>query len=116
MAKANRINDSTGEPYWKRRDPEKVKRVRLKYRLKSEYGLTLEQYDDMLDTQSYCCWTCGLPLLDFLTKNICVDHCHATGKVRGILCGKCNKALGLVDESLETLREMINYLEYYGKI
>ena len=44
-----------------------------------------------------------------LTKK-CIDHCHSTNKIRGVLCNNCNTALGLVGDNVDTLHKMINYL------
>lgn len=99
------------EPYWKkrrRRRPDKVRAISRKHYLKSKYNISLEDYDDLLDSQCYCCAICDTCLA--YVKNVCVDHDHKTGKVRGILCGRCNKALGLVDDNKAVLREMIRYL------
>jgi hypothetical protein len=63
-----------------------------KSHLKRKYGLTLEAFDALLASQGGGCAICGKPDADN------VDHDHATGRVRGILCFKCNVAIGLVDE------------------
>lgn len=111
MGKVNSVNDTTGIPYWKERrmrDPERMTRIRRKHELKKKYNMTPDDWEDMYQDQSGCCATCGLALAYCL--NVCVDHCHKSGVVRGILCGRCNKALGLLDDSPETLKNMIEYL------
>ncbi|QCW23048.1 hypothetical protein [Synechococcus phage S-B05] len=79
--------------------------------LKSKYGITLNEYDDMLTRQNYKCAICGTDDTTFSNgKRFHVDHCHTTGKVRGLLCGKCNVALGHIGDNIDTLSRMINYL------
>lgn len=76
------------------------------------YGLSPGEYEMLLDDQGGVCKICGaLPV----KKNLAVDHCHVTGKVRSLLCGNCNTALGLAGESTSTLLKMIEYLEYWEK-
>lgn len=107
------VHKETGEPYWRRRariHPEKVHLAKRTYALKSKYGITYEEYLDLLDSQGCLCDICGIILTQDIVKNVCIDHCHKTGKIRGVLCGRCNKALGLVDDSIYTLKEMITYL------
>jgi len=74
---------------------------------KRRYGLTFEQFEHMRITQDNRCKTCRT----LFVKTPHVDHCHKTGAVRGLLCGHCNRILGLINESTETLRNMIIYLE-----
>lgn len=90
---------------------------RDKYRkehLMSRYGLTLEQYDSMFDVQKGTCAICGLPekaLLYGLVKRLAVDHCHKTGKVRGLLCNSCNALLAKIGDSKEWLINAGKYLD-----
>ncbi len=75
-----------------------------KHRLK-KYGLTEEQLSAMRDAQGQKCACCGeLSLLG-------IDHCHATGRVRGLLCHPCNMAVGVVLESAERARAVARYIE-----
>lgn len=74
------------------------------------YGLTINQYNNMLRKQDYKCAICGAKQNKGYTKdNLCIDHDHKTGVVRGILCDKCNMAMGVFDE-LEKLNKAILYL------
>lgn len=58
------------------------------------YGLDSTRYNEMLDLQGSCCAICDKPFI----KTPHVDHCHATGKVRGLLCGPCNTGLGVYEK------------------
>lgn len=76
--------------------------------LKSGYGLTTEGYDALLMECGGACQVCGDTPFG---KPLFVDHCHITGLVRGLLCGNCNTAIGMVGERTEVLRRMIAYLD-----
>ena len=74
----------------------------------AKYGLTPEQFQDLLDAQGGGCAICtASPRLRRMT----VDHCHRTGEVRGILCHPCNSALGLFEDNPDRLREAAEYLD-----
>ena len=79
---------------------------KLYYRYE-KYGITKEQFDAMVLNQDSNCIICKKEL----SSEIHIDHDHATGKVRGILCGKCNKGLGQFDDNVEFLTNAINYLK-----
>lgn len=64
--------------------------------LKHRYGITKEEYISMLEGQGGGCALCGVPESE---KTLYVDHCHKTGKVRGILCPKCNTTVGQIETS-----------------
>jgi hypothetical protein len=74
-------------------NPELYAKLRRKSALKLRYGLTLQDYDNMLAAQQNRCGICGIHISE-LKEPIQVDHCHATGKVRGLLCRSCNIRLG----------------------
>ena len=61
---------------------------------KKKYGITLAQYDEMLAAQNGKCKICGSDKAGTIGQNFAVDHCHTTGKVRGLLCINCNARLG----------------------
>lgn len=79
------------------------------YELKRRFGMTLDEYHTMLDKQGGGCAICGD--VDPYFKHMAVDHCHDTGRVRGILCCACNRALGGFKDKIEILRKAVAYLE-----
>lgn len=79
--------------------------------LKRRYGVSEEDYYNMLEQQGGVCKICSKFELRSKSKYMVVDHCHDTGTVRGVLCHKCNTALGLFNDDVETMKKAINYLE-----
>lgn len=79
------------------------------------YGITLEQYEQMLEAQGGVCAICGRPERSKVYKHgprsLAVDHGHETGRIRGLLCFSCNTNLGKFDHDLDLLRSAIEYLE-----
>ena len=71
-----------------------------------EYGLGLGDWDRMYDEQKGRCAICGKP---FATQMIVVDHCHVTGRVRGLLHQNCNMKLGFLENHLELILDYIRY-------
>lgn len=85
-------------------NPLKIKAYNLK-----RYGLSLEQFQEMLVAQNNCCLGCNT---SFDAVRACVDHSHdETKRVRGLLCSKCNTALGFVNDSSSILYALIEYLK-----
>ena len=84
--------------------------VRSQY-LKRNYGLTFEEFDLMLTHQDNSCAICKGTKTYGRHKRFTVDHDHSTGKIRGLLCHRCNTALGLIGDDIHTLKSMIKYLE-----
>lgn len=80
-----------------------------KYQLMSKYGLTLDEYAIKLKEQNHCCAICGIDEVD-LSKGLVVDHDHATGKVRDLLCNNCNAGIGMLNEDIKVLASAISYL------
>ncbi len=86
--------------------------VRL-YHLKRKFGLTGEQYDAMVAAQGGVCAICRNPetaTRQGIVKLLAVDHCHATGKIRGLLCNACNAMLGHGRDDVTLLKAAIAYL------
>lgn len=77
-------------------------------KLRRLYGITLEQYNEMLKRQDGVCKIC---FRSPKKKSLSVDHCHRTGKVRGLLCDHCNRALGWLQDDPKLLARSIDYLE-----
>ena len=73
--------------------------------LRNRYGLTLGRFEEMLAEQSGLCAICKEPM-----RRPCVDHDHATRKVRGLLCDPCNQGLGLFRDDSVLLKSAIGYL------
>lgn len=95
---------------WSKKNPVKKNKIfRAKcYDLKNKYGITFQEFGWMLVEQNGGCKVCDKTLLG---KNTHVDHCHDTGKVRGLLCTNCNWGIGQLGDSLERLRAAVKYLE-----
>jgi hypothetical protein len=85
------------------------------YILKKKYGITCEKYDEMLHEQNYKCYICQKHE-DKLDRSLAVDHCHTTGKVRGLLCGNCNRFLGQISDDIIVANRLVNYLTKYKNI
>ena len=78
------------------------------------YGIPLRSYQETFETQGGSCKLCGtsgFKMRDWHRKTLVVDHCHSTGKVRGLLCHNCNRALGLLQDNTDVLARAIVYLE-----
>lgn len=98
---------------WREKNPEAYKRNSGYFHerhILSTYGLTPEQYQAMLQSQGGRCKICGRTE----KTRLAVDHCHKTGKVRGLLCTKCNSALGLFGDNVAIFQSAINYLNDYA--
>jgi hypothetical protein len=89
----------------------KVKESKEKSRLKKIYNLTLTQYNELKRKQNNCCTICGKKS----KRRLSVDHNHKTGKIRGLLCHKCNAALGFFDEDINVLKNAIKYLRKHNR-
>ncbi len=86
----------------------KKQQISLKIKL-NKYNLTQEKYNEILKSQNETCKICKT--YSYHNTNLSIDHCHKTGKVRGLLCRNCNLALGLFNDDIELLKESIKYLE-----
>lgn len=81
---------------------------------KRTYGITIKDYLDIAEEQGYVCAICGqdnFKMGDFHSGVLVVDHDHQTGKVRGLLCHNCNRALGLLHDDKSALSQALKYLE-----
>ena len=80
------------------------------YSLKRRYGITSEDYGNMLEAQDNKCAICRIAKCK-TGRNFAVDHDHKTGKVRALLCGNCNQGIGGLQDDPELLRKAALYLE-----
>ena len=98
---------------WKRKkkkeDTDYFRRVALRY----HYGITSEDYDKIFRTQCGKCAICARKLTGHKWKNLCVDHDHKTGMIRGLLCHTCNRGLGLFNDSVNHLLTAVKYLKRF---
>jgi hypothetical protein len=98
-------------------NPDKVKSEHLRYK----YGINLEKYKEMLHKQNNVCAICHRPetrrLYHDTTRcfSLMVDHSHTSNKVRGLLCHKCNSAIGLLEENINTFQSAMDYLNHYSQ-
>lgn len=87
------------------------KRRKRELLLWNNYRITLDEYAEFLKKQDYRCAICKTKLdAGRSPQSATVDHCHSTGKVRGILCNLCNRGLGLFRDNKEILRAAAKYL------
>jgi len=96
---------------WKSNNLDKVRQ----YKWKARYGITPTQYTEMLHIQNHCCAICGheetaLHNHSKKVQKLAVDHCHITGKVRGLLCQDCNRGIAKFHDDPCRLQTAMTYL------
>lgn len=89
-------------------------KLRPRQRNHINYDITLEYYNSLLIAQNFCCAICNIPET-LLKKKLSIDHCHKSGKVRGLLCHSCNVALGHFRDNKDFLVNAIEYLNITKK-
>jgi hypothetical protein len=97
---------------YRTKNPEQYERVQRSGHLRRTYGLTIEDYDAMLDAQGGVCALCGAEPSP--KRRLCVDHCHSTGAIRQLLCQRCNRTLGLFDDDPGWFTRAAEYLERHS--
>jgi hypothetical protein len=116
-AKAKRWRDENRErarEQWNRynrkrlADPEHRRRKRDDF-MRRAYGLTPADFEALLASQAGGCAICGGGAVGPGTR-LHIDHCHNSSRVRGLLCGKCNTAIGLLDDNAERAEQLARYL------
>lgn len=84
-------------------------------RIRKDYygkpGISLEVYNKILLSQNGVCAICKSAVIPKRMRYMCIDHDHVTGKIRGILCSRCNSGLGLLMDSITNLESAIQYLK-----
>lgn len=107
----NHAKDLANKAKYRAENKEKIAEGFRRHVLKKEYGLSLEDYNYMLEKQGGVCAICKQ--LCSTKRSLAVDHNHVTGKIRSLLCRDCNVALGLMKENPELLRDAACYLEQH---
>lgn len=87
---------------------EENKRVSKDWRYRTQYGMSSADVSNLLASQSSKCACCGKAISG---SSVRVDHCHATGYVRGLLCHECNTGIGLLGDNLDGLLKAVRYLQ-----
>ncbi|NDB61103.1 recombination endonuclease VII [bacterium] len=82
----------------------------LELHMMKNYGLDLKDYQKLLEAQNHKCAICGSPPPNNRKTRLSIDHCHKTGKVRGLLCDRCNRSIGLLKDDVSILKKAIEYL------
>lgn len=100
---------------WRLENRERKRTVTRNGDLSRQYGLSIDAYISMKNGQQGCCKICLKPETqlrkDGTQKDLSVDHCHKSGKVRGLLCNMCNRALGYFKENSDNLIRAASYLK-----
>ena len=125
---SNSLTRKSSKKLWREKNKEKIRLSRKpkqkverkkKYinkkdrELTKKFGITLSSFEEMMINQESKCAICGIEEAVYkkiLNQTLAVDHCHKTGKIRGLLCGNCNRALGLFKDNIDTLKQAIIYL------
>lgn len=94
---------------YQKNNPDKVFQFQL-----NKYNISVEDYNLLLIKQNYVCAICHKQCI--YKPRLSVDHCHETGKIRGLLCGNCNTGLGKFKESKDIMLSAIRYLEENGDV
>jgi len=96
--------------WWAKQTPEERAIRKHKYAIKYKFKMTSTEYKKLYDEQGGKCALCETHESD-LTKKLCVDHCHKTGNIRGLLCLRCNSSLAQFGDNVKGLKKALNYLE-----
>ena len=95
---------------WSKYTKEQKQRIYKDCDLRRLYKITIKDFDNLIEKQNNKCPICTLEL-DKTKSQIDVDHCHITGKVRGILHNRCNQILGAAKDNVELIKAAIAYLQ-----
>jgi hypothetical protein len=119
---------------WTKDNPEKVKEtneryapyrkqyyqkpeVKLKHRkrhIEKKYNISYSEYEKMLDAQLSLCYICNRPEPQERNEYLAVDHCHKTGKIRKLLCSRCNMVVGLLEENFAIADKIKEYIKNHA--
>lgn len=105
LANKEKLKEQAKDRYFNRGGKDNSRNAKLQ----KAYNISLDEYNTIFAEQGNCCAICRRQKCK-TGKSMAVDHCHVTGKIRGILCANCNRSLGVLGESIEILTNMISYL------
>jgi Autographiviridae endonuclease VII len=108
-AKNNKENIKSSKDKWKCKNPD----YNREWNFKNKYGISIEEYNKMLDEQDGKCLICDTREPKGSHNTFNVDHCHITGNVRGLLCWSCNSGMGKFNDDIGLLEKVILYLKKY---
>jgi hypothetical protein len=116
LATRDKVKASQQYKAWYARNKEAKRAYDNEWQLMYRYGITREQFTEMLVAQEGVCAICRQPETQVdkrsgVPRQLAVDHCHTTGRVRGLLCTHCNHAIGKFKDSVELLQRAIDYLK-----
>lgn len=95
---------------WSINNPEKRRKINQKRHYMLNFGITIEQYNEIFDKQGGCCAVCNRHQSEFKMA-LAVDHNHMTDGIRGLLCSNCNLILGHANDNINILQNAIQYLK-----
>jgi hypothetical protein len=120
LENVEKVRKNRKKSYWENRESN-LERSRKRYRenpekyfnlkLKKLYGIDADEYNKLFKEQNFCCAICGDNLAKVDKKHRFLDHDHISGKVRGILCRRCNLGIGFFKDDTNVLGLAIKYLE-----
>lgn len=103
---------------YRSRNPEKRREYQRKTNLRRLYGVSTDDYERMFEKQGGVCRICRQPeqrsRADGSRKHLHLDHDHVTGRVRGLLCTRCNTVLGMANDDCSVLASAIDYLSEFA--
>jgi hypothetical protein len=112
--KSCRLNQTRGQALsWWQANKERAHAIKRKHVLKTQYGMTPAEHDLLLASQGGVCAICGASestVRNGKVQRLTVDHDHQTGVVRGLLCNRCNRALGLFGDDPIVMRRALSYV------
>ena len=86
-----------------KQNPDDRARWKTDHQVRTRYGITVAEYEERMASSS-CCECCGK------TEDLVYDHCHDTMKFRGVLCRGCNRSIGQLGDTAESLQRALDYL------
>lgn len=107
----NRERVAESNRRWYTANKHKAVQAMRRQNLKDRYGLTLDEYDRMYDSQEGKCAICKRVGGTSRMERLHVDHSHETGQIRGLLCFRCNTGIGMLGDTVDALSRAVAYLQ-----